>query len=47
MTDVVFDNGYEADAWREIRDWEQRPTPSSASCCATPASPSAGPPTRC
>lgn len=25
MTDVVFDNGYEADAWREIRDWEQRP----------------------
>jgi hypothetical protein len=25
MTDVVFDNGYEADAWREIREWEQRP----------------------
>jgi hypothetical protein len=25
MTDVVFDNGYEAEAWREIRDWEQRP----------------------
>jgi hypothetical protein len=25
MTDVVFDNGYEADAWRAIRDWEQRP----------------------
>ena len=25
MTDVVFDNGYEADAWREIRDWEERP----------------------
>jgi len=25
MTDVVFDNGYEADAWREIRDWERRP----------------------
>ena len=25
MTDVVFDNGYEADAWREIRDWEHKP----------------------
>ena len=25
MTDVVFDNGYEADAWREIRDWERKP----------------------
>lgn len=25
MSDVVFDNGYEAEAWQEIRDWEQRP----------------------
>jgi hypothetical protein len=25
MRDVVFDNGYEADAWSEIRAWEQRP----------------------
>ena len=25
MTDVVFDNGYDAEAWSEIRAWEQRP----------------------
>lgn len=25
MVDVVFDNGYEAEAWQQIRAWEQRP----------------------
>ena len=27
MGDVVFENGYEAEAWREIREWELRPEP--------------------
>lgn len=27
MSDVVFENGYEAAAWREIREWEIRPDP--------------------
>src|SRR3712207_732616 len=25
MSDVVFDNGYAAEAWQEIRAWEDRP----------------------